>query len=55
MNQLLNKVEQTRRLMVKSGLRNGLLDDKTILLSKHLDELLNLYSETTKNKNTGTN
>ena len=51
MNQLLQKVEQTRSLMVKSGLQNGLLDAKTINLSKRLDELLNLYSETCeKNK-----
>ena len=46
MNQLLQKVEQTRSLMVKSGLQYGLLDAKTINLSKRLDELLNLYSET---------
>ena len=52
MNQLLQKVEHTRKLMVKSGIQNGLLDNKTIKLSERLDELLNLYSEArTKKKN----
>ena len=45
MNELLEKVEETRRLMLKNGLEYGLLDVKTIELSKKLDELLNLYSE----------
>ena len=44
MNQLLKKVEDTRKLMIQSGLQYGLLDTKTILLSERLDELLNLYS-----------
>lgn len=43
--ELLTKVEQTRRQMVKSGMQHGLLHVKTIQLSKRLDELLNLYSE----------
>ena len=46
MEELLTKVEQTRRQMVKSGIQYGLLHAKTIQLSKRLDELLNLYSET---------
>lgn len=39
------KIEQTRKLMIKSGIENGLLDVKTIQLSKKLDQLLNLYHQ----------
>lgn len=45
-NSIFKKIEQTRELMIKSGIENGLLDVKTIRLSKKLDQLLNLYHKT---------
>lgn len=40
---LLKKLEQTRQLMIESGIENGLQNPKTIRLSKRLDQLMNQY------------
>ncbi|MFP3918719.1 aspartyl-phosphate phosphatase Spo0E family protein [Lysinibacillus telephonicus] len=42
-NNLLKKLEQTRQLMIESGIENGLQNPKTIRLSKRLDQLMNQY------------
>ena len=42
---ILDKMEKTRELMIKSGIENGLQNVKTIRLSRKLDELLNLYDK----------
>nr|WP_232337136.1 aspartyl-phosphate phosphatase Spo0E family protein [Lysinibacillus timonensis] len=39
----LNLLEKKRELMIQSGLKNGLLNFKTIRLSKELDQLMNKY------------
>ncbi|RUL51850.1 MULTISPECIES: aspartyl-phosphate phosphatase Spo0E family protein [Lysinibacillus] len=38
---LLKKLEETRQLMIESGMENGLQNPKTIRLSKKLDRLMN--------------
>ena len=40
---ILKQLEQTRELMIESGLKHGFRNNKTIQLSKRLDELLNEY------------
>jgi len=40
---ILKQLEQTRELMIESGLKYGFQNTKTIQLSKRLDELLNEY------------
>lgn len=42
---LLKKLEQTRQLMIESGIENGLQNPKTIRLSKRLDQLMNQYED----------
>lgn len=44
-NSLLKKLEQTRQLMIESGMENGLQNPKTIRLSKRLDQLMNQYDD----------
>ncbi len=36
-------MEQTRELMIRSGVENGLQNAKTIQLSRRLDKLMNTY------------
>lgn len=36
-------MEQTRELMIRSGVENGLQNAKTIQLSRRLDQLMNTY------------
>lgn len=40
---ILKKLEHTREKMIQCGLEKGFLNDETILLSRKLDHLLNLY------------
>ena len=47
---ILDKMEKTRELMIKSGIENGLQNVKTIRLSRKLDELLNLYDKEKQNQ-----
>ncbi|SOB91882.1 stage 0 sporulation regulatory protein [Ureibacillus xyleni] len=42
---LLKKLEQTRQLMIESGMENGLQNPKTIRLSKQLDRIMNQYDD----------
>lgn len=42
-NLLLKQMEQTRELMIRSGVENGLQNAKTIQLSRRLDQLMNTY------------
>ncbi len=42
-NLLLKQMEQTRELMIRSGVENGLQNAKTIQLSRRLDYLMNTY------------
>ncbi|QDQ01506.1 aspartyl-phosphate phosphatase Spo0E family protein [Lysinibacillus fusiformis] len=42
-NLLLKKMEQTREMMIRSGVENGLQNAKTIQLSRRLDQLMNTY------------
>ena len=44
-DKLLRKLEQTRRLMIQSGIEHGLQNPKTIALSKRLDKLMNKYDQ----------
>ena len=46
---LLKKLEQTRQLMIESGIENGLQNPKTIRLSKRLDQLMNQYDGENEN------
>ncbi|HWL25522.1 MAG TPA: aspartyl-phosphate phosphatase Spo0E family protein [Ureibacillus sp.] len=39
----LNKLEWKRRLMIQSGIENGLQNPKTIRLSRELDRIMNQY------------
>ncbi|MEG0260987.1 MAG: aspartyl-phosphate phosphatase Spo0E family protein [Lysinibacillus sp.] len=52
---LLIQMEQTREMMIRSGVENGLQNDETIKLSRKLDKLMNLYYEKKlfENKNSG--
>ncbi|MBS7344988.1 MAG: aspartyl-phosphate phosphatase Spo0E family protein [Caryophanon sp.] len=43
MDNLLTKLEIMRAQMIQSGITYGFLHEKTIQLSKQVDELLNLY------------
>ncbi|MGN4126452.1 Spo0E family sporulation regulatory protein-aspartic acid phosphatase [Lysinibacillus sphaericus] len=36
-------MEQTREMMIRSGVENGLQNAKTIQLSRRLDQLMNTY------------
>ncbi|WP_409368134.1 Spo0E family sporulation regulatory protein-aspartic acid phosphatase [Lysinibacillus sp. 38-6] len=42
-NLLLKQMEQTREMMIRSGVENGLQNAKTIQLSRRLDQLMNTY------------
>lgn len=42
---LLEKIEETRNQMMRLALKNGFTCDKTLQVSKQLDELLNRYQE----------
>ena len=44
-NLLLKKMEQTREMMIRSGVENGLRNANTIRLSRQLDQLMNTYYE----------
>lgn len=44
-NLLLKQMEQTREMMIRSGVENGLQNAKTIRLSRQLDQLMNTYYE----------
>ena len=39
----LETMEQTREMMIRSGVENGLQNAKTIQLSRRLDQLMNTY------------
>ncbi len=41
-NLLNHQIEEKRIEMILTGLSNGLTDEKTLLLSRQLDELINL-------------
>jgi len=42
---ILKELEDTRELMIQSGMKNGLQNPKTIRLSRQLDELMNRYEK----------
>ncbi|WP_197142238.1 aspartyl-phosphate phosphatase Spo0E family protein [Lysinibacillus sphaericus] len=42
-NLLLKQMEQTREMMIRSGVENGLQNATTIQLSRRLDQLMNTY------------
>lgn len=44
-NLLLEQMEQTREMMIRSGVENGLQNANTIRLSRQLDQLMNTYYE----------
>lgn len=44
-NLLLIQMEQTREMMIRSGVENGLCNANTIRLSRQLDQLMNTYYE----------
>ena len=44
-NLLLKQMEQTREMMIRSGVENGLRNANTIRLSRQLDQLMNTYYE----------
>lgn len=50
---ILKQLEQTRELMIESGLKYGFRNTKTIQLSKRLDELLNEYDMLTIDEKDG--
>lgn len=50
---ILKQLEQTRELMIESGLKYGFQNTKTIQLSKRLDELLNEYDMLTIDEKEG--
>ena len=50
---ILKQLEQTRELMIQSGLKHGFQNAKTIQLSKRLDELLNEYDMLTIDEKEG--
>ncbi|RKJ35333.1 aspartyl-phosphate phosphatase Spo0E family protein [Butyricicoccus sp. 1XD8-22] len=41
----LNKLEQKRKMMIQSGIENGLQNPKTLRLSRQLDKLMNQYDQ----------
>ena len=43
MKETLNKLEMIRKLMIQSGIENGLQNPKTIRLSRQLDRIMNEY------------
>ncbi|MFJ8234549.1 Spo0E family sporulation regulatory protein-aspartic acid phosphatase [Ureibacillus sp. NPDC094379] len=45
MQDILKELEDTRELMIRSGMKNGLQNPKTIRLSRQLDELMNRYEK----------
>ena len=42
---LLSEIESTRQLMIQSGIENGLQSNKTLLLSKRVDRLMNAFEQ----------
>lgn len=44
-NLLLKQMEQTREMMIRSGVENGLQNANTLRLSRQLDQLINIYYE----------
>ena len=44
-NLLLQQMEQTREMMIRSGVENGFQNVKTLRLSRQLDQLINIYYE----------
>ncbi|CAM5189934.1 Spo0E like sporulation regulatory protein OS=Ureibacillus acetophenoni OX=614649 GN=SAMN05877842_101287 PE=4 SV=1 [Ureibacillus acetophenoni] len=42
-SELLRKLESKRKLMIQSGMENGLQNNKTIRLSRELDRIMNQY------------
>lgn len=42
-NKILRKLERTRKLMIQTGLKYGFHNQKTILISQRLDEIMNQY------------
>lgn len=49
---LLIALEAKRRLMIKSGMENGLQSLETINLSKQVDRLINAFEEQQQRENT---
>lgn len=54
---ILRQLEKKRQLMIASGIEHGLLNQKTIQLSKQVDHLINAFDATrfeniTENKST---
>ncbi|WP_077211840.1 aspartyl-phosphate phosphatase Spo0E family protein [Bacillus dakarensis] len=45
------RIEKLRKEMIKAGLSEGFTHPSTILLSKKLDRLMNLYQLSDKNPN----
>ena len=44
-NLLLQQMEQTREMMIRSGVENGFQNVNTLRLSRQLDQLINIYYE----------
>ena len=42
---ILQEIEVKRQMMIKSGLENGLQSQKTINLSRQVDQLMNAFDE----------
>lgn len=42
---LLQQIELTRKLMIQSGIENGLHSHKTLSLSKRVDYLMNKFNQ----------
>ena len=42
---ILQELEMKRQMMIKSGLENGLQSQKTINLSRQVDQLMNAFDE----------
>ena len=42
---LLQQIESTRKLMIQSGIENGLHSRKTLRLSKQVDYLMNKFNQ----------
>ena len=47
---ILQELEVKRQMMIKSGLENGLQSQKTINLSRQVDQLMNAFDEQQYNK-----
>ena len=44
-NLLLQQMEQTREMMIRSGVEKGFQNANTLRLSRQLDQLINIYYE----------